>query len=388
MNICMIAKYLPVHITGGMETHVWDLANELVKRNQKVTILTAPHPKGIKKEEKEDLKIRYLDKEPRYFRRGFYKSSAEELKKKDKNFDLVHSQSTLGAGYLKYCEKKKPFVVTSHGTPLNEIKTVLSGRRALKSLFAVPFWTYRHLFVDPQVYEKANRIISPSYQLKDDIVSQFGIEKNKIDVILNGIDIQKFSPRATSEELKKSLNIQKGEKVLLSVGRITEGKGFDNLIKIISKIKNVELIIIGEGPKLEDLHNIAENERVTKKVNFLGEIAHEKLPAFYNLADVFCFPSKLREACPLVLIEAMACGVPVVASRIGGIPNIVENYKDGLLVEPGSITDIEKKIRKLVNDDSLRKRLGEKAREKAVNQFSIEQMVKETIQIYKEIKNV
>ncbi len=388
MKICIFAKYLPIHLRGGMEIHIQDLVNGLIKRGHKVTIITAPHPKGIKKEEKENLAIYYLKSKPKYLREKFYKESAELFEKvnKQEKFDIVHSQSTLACGYAKYCKKEIPIVVTLHGISSNDIKSLLKCKSLARFFLMIPFYLKTRLIDEPILFRKADKIIAVSKELEEDIKIQYKIPEEKLIVIPNGVDTNKFKPLDISN-LKEKLNI-KDEKVIVSCGTIRREKGFHLLIKIlpeISRKQKVKLIIIGNGPYLENLKKMSVQYKVADKVLFIGSIPHENLPIYYNLADIFVFVTFLKEAFPLVVIEAMACARPVIASKIGGIPTAIENYRDGILIEPGNLKELKEKILEVLRDESLSKKLKKNARQKAIEKFSLDKMVDDTIKVYQEV---
>jgi len=389
MKICIFAKGLPlVHVSGGMERHVQDLANGLIKRGHKVIVITAKHPKGIEKEEKGNLTIYYLKSKPKYTREKFYRESASLFKKlnEKENFDVVHSQSTLALGYAKYCEKTVPLVLTSHGTSLNEIKTKIQSKPSIKSLLAIPFYLKNYLLDDKIIFKKSDKIIAVSNELGEDIKNQYKIPEDKLVVIPNGIDINKFKPMSV-EDLKKKLNL-KNEKVIVSVGTMNKQKGFHLLLKILPDIlkkKKVKLIIIGTGPHLQVFKDMAVKLNISNDVIFTGRVSDEDLLKYYNLADVFVFSTLRMEGLPLVIPEAMVCEKPVIASRIGGIPTAINNNKDGILIEPGNLKELKEKILEILDNEEKAKKLGENARRKVIERFSLDRMVEETIKVYEEV---
>jgi glycosyltransferase involved in cell wall biosynthesis len=387
MKICIFAKGLPVHITGGMEIHIEGLVDGLIKRGHSVCIITARHPEGIEKEEKENLTVYYLKSKPKYTRERFYRESAklfEELNKRE-NFDIVHSQSTLASGYTKYCKKTIPLVLTSHGTALNEIKTVLNGSIPIKSFFAIPIWLKIYLLDEPIIFKKSDKIIAVSNELGEDLKKQCKVPEKKLVIIPNGIDTDKFKPFDASE-LKKKYGIE-NERIILCTGRIEKIKGFHLLLKVISEIEDTRLFVVGTGSYLDNLKKMSMDLNIEDKVIFTGKVPEEELIQLYNLADLFIHPTLwFSEAFGLVLAEAMACGKPVIASKIGGIPTVIDSYKDGILFEPGDLNALKEKILEVLNDESLSKRLGENARKKVIQRFSLDRMVEDTIRVYKELK--
>ena len=387
VNICMFAKGLPVHVTGGMEIHVQELVEGLVKRGHKVTIITTKHPKGI---EKEDLKIYYVGDKPLKYTKRFYKESAglfEKLNKKEE-FDIVHSQSTSGFGFAKFCKERVPLVVTLHGTIRNEIKSALNTK-SIKGFVIASYLSLKWLpsSIDKTTLNKSDKIIAVSNELKEDIKKQYKVPEEKLVVIPNGIDIDKFKPMPV-EDLREKWDLT-DEKVILSVGAINKQKGFHLLLKILPDIlkenKNVKLVIVGTGPYLQELKVMAKKLDILNNVVFAGRVSEEDLPKYYNLADVCVFPTLRMEGLPLVVPEAMACEKPVIASRIGGVPTVIENNKDGILIEPDNLKELKAKFLEVLSDEELSKKLSKNARKKVVERFSLDRMVEDTIRVYEEV---
>jgi len=390
MNICMFAKGLPVHITGGMELHVKMLVDGLVKRGHKVTIITTKHPEGIKTEDDEMVSIYYVGNRPITYTKKFYRDSADLFQQLDyiNNFDVVHSQSGSGFGFTKFSQRKIPFVTTLHGTTKNEIKSSLNTKtiRGLLRALYIFINDRTHSKIPIAILAKSDKIISVSNELNEDIQKQFNIPASNLVTIPNGIDIDKFKPIST-DDLKEILNL-KDKKIILSVGRIDEQKGFQLLIKALPEILKkfeVKLVIVGTGPYLRSLKSMAEKRGLQDKVIFAGRVSDEDLPKYYNLADVFAFPTLRLEGLPYVIPEAMACGRPVISSRIGGIPTAIENGRDGILIEPGNLDELTKNILYLLENEDAANAMGKRAREKVINELSLDKMVEDTIKVYEDV---
>jgi len=393
MKICMFAKGLPVHIKGGMEIYVEELAKGLVKRGHEVTIITTKHPEGRKKEEEEgNLRIYYVGDKPLKYTRTFFKESIKLFKNlNEKNkFDIVHSQSGAGVWYALKCEKIAPLIITFQGTALNEAKSLrntgLIGWGKGMYILVKDFINY-HVFNHKLFFERADKIIAVSNELAEDIKRQYKVPEEKLVVIPNGIDVSKFKSMLV-DNLREKLGLA-DEKVIVSVGAISKQKGFHLLLKILPDIlkeyKNVRLIIVGTGPYLQKLKDMAAKLGIENHVIFAGKVSHEELPKYYNLADIFAFPTLRMEGLPLVVPEAMACEKPVIASRIGGIPTVIENNVDGILIEPGNLKELKERIMEVLRDEELAKKLGKNARKKVVEKFSLDRMVEDTIKVYEEV---
>lgn len=185
---------------------------------------------------------------------------------------------------------------------------------------------------------EADKILVVSNALKEEVV-KLGIEPNKVKVIPNGIESDIFFPK-NRDEIKEKLKLNLNERIVLCVARLSAEKGVDKLIKAFSKLKRneVKLLIIGDGPEKKKLMELTQQMGLNGRVNFIGERPQREISDWINASDILCLPS-LSEGWPNVLMEAFACGKPVVASRVGGVPEIITSDKLGIMVPPG---DIEK----------------------------------------------
>ncbi len=183
--------------------------------------------------------------------------------------------------------------------------------------------------------EKADKVISVCQALKDAMV-KLGIDQSKIGVIPNGVDSRKFFP-FPKEEARKKLGLP-NKRIILSVGGLIPRKGFDILIKALDVLvrergeSNLYLVIVGEGPSRGELRQLAASRALAERVHFAGAVPHEDLYLWYNAADLFCLASS-REGWPNVVLESLACGTPVVATAVWGIPDIIGSEDFGLLTE-------------------------------------------------------
>lgn len=394
MNICMFAKGLPVHVVGGLELHVQELTKGLVERGHKVTIITTKHPKGVKKEKEENLKIFYVGDKPLKFTKKFYIESSKLFNKLDKqeNFNIIHSQSSSGSGFVKYSKSKKPFLITMHGTFRNEVRSMINERN-MKILYMIPYmYSMYFLFHNPMdrfSFKRAKKIIAGSKELKKDLIKEYGIPEKKIVIVHDGIDVNKFKP-FDANKFRKKLGISKRERVIVSSGRIGKQKGYHLIIEILPELLkhfDTKLIIVGTGDYIENLKKLANKTGVSDKVIFVGKATDENMVKYYNLADIFVFPTLRIEAFGIVVAEAMACGKPVITTRIGGIPTVVDDNENGFLIQMGNKEELKNKILMLLRDDIMAKRIGKAAREKVVKNFSMEKMTEDTIKFYEEVLN-
>ena len=174
-----------------------------------------------------------------------------------------------------------------------------------------------------------------------------------------------------------------------TIGRLNWAKGFDHLICALSKLKrrvpNFHLKIAGDGPNKNILEKLIEENQLKSNIQILGELNYNEIPNFLGKLNIYIQPS-VSEGSPITLKEAMASGLPILASDAGGIPEIIENNVTGIIFKKGNINDLEKKLFSMVNlDHKQRKKLGLMARKKAKKMFDIDNTSKVLLSIYNKI---
>jgi glycosyltransferase involved in cell wall biosynthesis len=146
---------------------------------------------------------------------------------------------------------------------------------------------------------------------------------------------------------------------------------------------SARLVVVGEGEERERLEGLARRLGIERRVVFAGAQPHEKVALYLAAADAFLFPTERDEAAPLVLPQAMACACPVVASRTGGITEVIgESGEHGMLIPPGDVPALTQAMRTLLGDKRLRRRLGEAARRRVLEEYTIERMTERTLAVY------
>jgi len=204
-----------------------------------------------------------------------------------------------------------------------------------------------------------DHLITVSNDLKHKIVSEYNVDASKISVVSNGIDVGKFF-YIEQELARKRLNLATNRQYILTVSRLSSEKGLPHLLNAFAKIKNsaTELIIVGDGPLKDSLVSLGMALGINERVRFMSSLGHADICYWYNAADVFCLPS-LWEGCPNVVIEALACGTPVVATQVGGIPDLVPSNDYGVLVPPGNPDSLALSLDKALAKDWNRQKISE-----------------------------
>jgi glycosyltransferase involved in cell wall biosynthesis len=213
---------------------------------------------------------------------------------------------------------RKPVVLSARGTDINLFSTYPITRRWI--LYAL---------------RNCDHIIAVSEALKS-IMVQLGIDARKIDVVPNGVDADQFRP-IPQDEARKMLELAQEATILLSVGSLRPLKGFQYLLDAVGKIRacqldlDLKLYIIGCGEYWRKLQQQIAQLGLQSHVELVGQVSHGQLYKWYNAADLFCLASS-REGWPNVIMESLACGLPVVATPVGGIPEILSSEKYGMLL--------------------------------------------------------
>ena len=209
---------------------------------------------------------------------------------------------------------------------------------------------------------------------------------NKLLVIYNGIDLNKFifQDKKARKEIRKELNLKKDDKVLISIGRLFKAKGYPYLIEAIkilkSKYPDIKLLIIGEGEEKNKLETQTRELNLEKNIFFLGR--KENVSNCLNASDIFVLAS-LWEGFGLAIVEAMACGLPVITTNVGGIPEIIQDKISGLLVDPKDSEILAQKIDYLLNlDADSKERFALKGRKIVEQKFPLEKMMTKYEELY------
>ena len=397
MNICILTRSEPAHRGKKAMFHQDILGSGLIKKGHEVTIITTGRKDGIESEKKDGISIFYLEgTPPDVYSKQFWTESAQKFEKlhKIKNFDIIVSESAGGFGCLRYKIPKKyeiPFVLILHNAPLSVIRTTVT-LGLVDTLLAIKNQLIFYVKSLRNLHASSDAIICVSDYLKKNLLSLPGIKnKDKVYVVYNGVDVDVFKPWEKTKNLEEKWGVENG-KIVLYVGRVAKEKGIQFAIqalpKVVKEIRNTKFVVVGEGNYVWNLKSLTKKMGVEKHVVFTGGVPHPELVNYYNIADVVILPS-IRESLPFVLLEAMACRKPVVASRTGGIPEIVKNGENGYLVPVKNSKELAKKITCLLNRDELQNKFGENGRNRVLEKFTLEKMIDGTEQVLKQqLKNV
>ena len=247
-------------------------------------------------------------------------------------------------------------------------------------------WTYQ--LAHRLVFLLADKITTCSFALSKEIIRQQHIPARKLLVVHNAIEINELIPIRNISDLRRKFNLADNEIVVGSVGTLGRGvvKGMDYLIRAVGEVvkihPHIKLLIVGDGELKKDLENLARDLGLTEKVIFLG--LRRDVPDFLEAIDIFALASPF-EPFGIAVIEAMMMKKPVIGSNSGGIPEIVDDNINGLLVPPRNHQAFARAIIRLIENPELRKQLGEAARKKVIEKFSIQEYIKKMEELYKKL---
>jgi len=215
--------------------------------------------------------------------------------------------------------------------------------------------------IEPIAYKVADKIVVTSQHTREYVIEKYGLNPERVVVIPNYVDTDAFKPSKTTGKEKNRI---------IFVGRLDREKNLVNLIDAV-KTLDVELVLIGEGPYEEILKTKVESERIGN-VSFLGVIPNERLPLELNRSEIFVLVS-IYEGNPKTLLEAMACGLPVIGTDVRGIKEVINHKKNGYLCDT-SAESVKEAIMNVLENDELRKRMGRYARETIVEHYSVKSL--------------
>jgi len=298
----------------------------------------------------------------------------------NENIDVIHAHTILPAGgaALEIAKKyNKPFIVTTHGADFYKCIPAISKLRKINQ------YKKKELILAREVLKKAKYVICVSNEFAND-VNKFCPEAN-IKVIPNSYREDLFYPQ-NKLIIREELGIPLTKKILISVGNFVETKGHIYILKalpsIIEQHQDIMLILIGGGELKKKYRKICEQLNLTKYVKIMDRINHEKLALWYNAADMFVLPS-LNETFGVVLLEALACGLPVIATKTSGPLQIIKDGINGLLVPIRNSSALSNAAKYLLSDKDLLKEMSERALQNINPKYT--NTSEETITIYDEI---
>jgi len=368
MKILHVYKdYFPV--LGGIENHIKTLAEAQAAADHQVIALVCNPAPTTRVETLNGVKIIKAGRMTTVASMPL--SLSQPLALARLNPDVVHIHSPYPLGELSNWLLANKMLGRTHATVITHHSDVVRQRGWLR-IYA-PFLR--------RVLRAADRIIatSPRYIETSPWLRPV---RDKCTVVPLGVDAVRFSPPAGARG-------GRGERppTLLFTGRLRYYKGLDTLFQALSRLPDVQMLIVGDGPMREDWEHLVNDLHLAQRVTFTGEVPDEDLPGYYHDADVFVLPANARaEAFGTVLLEAMASGLPCVTTEVGtGTSWVVQDGVTGAVVPPQDPAALADAIRGLLQDPQRRATLGRAARARVEMEFTTERMVTRVQEVYEDV---
>jgi len=385
MKVGTLTWEFPPRVVGGIARHCEGLAKALVQQNHEVHLFTLDFPGSPNYEEMDGVKVYRASTElghPNFltwvlmFNHFLTKRMADVTNSVD--FDVMHVHDWLaafsGISFKHYM--KKPMVLTVHSTEVGRAQGLHSPDSF--SINGIEWWA---------MYE-ADRVIVCSQSMKNEICDHFNLPWEKVDVIPNAIDTTKYQISVDRGAVRQRYGVGYGEKLILCVGRLVPQKGIEYFIRAIPSIAKrypeAKFVIVGEGWSRDILEAEAQASGQNRKIQFTGFASDQEVINLMTSADVLVVPS-VYEPFGIVALEGMATGVPVVASKVGGLAEVIEHDRTGLFVYPKNPASIAWGIDRVLSDPDHAKWLTENAKEKLHNAYSWEAVAMKTVEVYRKV---
>lgn len=373
LRVTMVNKYYPPHL-GGVEFHLRDLAEGLVEHEGVSVRAVVCNANAERREELVNgVDVVRLPRAAEFSSTPISWGFARELRAEAKRQpppDVLHFHFPYPWGELAWLTARPdvPTVVTYHSDIVRQ-KAALAAYRPMLERFL----------------DGVDLIIASSPRLIEH--SPFLARRaEKCRHVDFGLHVEAIAHNEKAIRRARELREEHaGRKIVLFVGRLVYYKGVDVLVRAMERV-NADLVLIGRGPLDSELREIAVAHDVARRVRFMAPVDRDELIAWYHAADVFCLPSIARsEAFGLVQIEAHAAGTPVVSTDLTtGVPYANLDGVTGLTVPVGDPQALSEALRRILADDELRTRMGLRAQERALSDFTVPRMCARTVDVYRE----
>jgi glycosyltransferase involved in cell wall biosynthesis len=385
MRILHLSWEFPPRIIGGIASHVFDLSRALARRGIEVHVMTCNFPGARPYENVDGVNVYRVES---YAAGDSFLGWALRMQKNMersgcdlinfiKGVDLIHAHDWLsgiaGVG-LKHLYRR-PLVSTMHSTERGRRIGIHDDLQA--SINEIESW----------LCQESWRIITCSYYMRDHVSSALGVPQERICVVQNGVDVNKFNFNLNYWEFRNRF-AQGSEKILLFVGRLVPEKGLDVLIRalpnILSNGVDAKIVAVGEGPQREEYQQMAHQYGLANKTLFLGHVDDWTLRALYRVADITIVPSKF-EPFGIVALEAMAAHCPLVVCAVGGLNEIVEHENTGLKIPANDHDALAQAMIRIIRDTGFKDWIVRNAYQKCMWNYNWNNIAEWTAGVYEAV---
>jgi glycosyltransferase involved in cell wall biosynthesis len=357
----------------GIGNYTYHLSKKLIEKGHEVVVITRGSWKGLEREFFEGIeviKVRFIPIYPFYLNlHGKFVNKT--FKSLESNIDLIHFHSPLPPLINTTCSK----VTTVHTPMLTDYRFVrMESIYSMMSKISARFVSYP---IEKKLFQASDLIMTVSDSVAQELKEEYHLTQDQIFVVGNGVNESFFYP--------KEQNAENDNKYILFSGRIEREKGLFDLVEsgryILSNRFDISFVIAGNGRDLNRLKRKVHSLGLEKKFKFLGQVSKENLVKLYQDAALFVFPS-YHEGLPTALLEAMSCGIPIVATDVRGNRDLISNRKNGILVPPRNPKKLAEAISLLIGDRPLSKTYGRNARLSIEQNFTWNEVSNKVLKCY------
>jgi len=376
---------------SGSGTYLRNLIQELIKLNHKVGIV-APEERRFLEDKTKQYAVK-LPQIPVFIAHPELKGAKRYSELTDREITEIYNAYLSPT--LEAVENFQPDIIhVNHLSLITWVARYISGLKSIKYIITTHgsclsniLANKRYLPLTEDAIRAARAITTVSGHTRTAFLKNFGRNYAKnFYIIPGGVDMKMFPNQMDVSPIEKKYKIKTGEKVVLFCGRLSSEKGIRYLISAAKKIKG-RVFVVGDGPERKHLESLIMRKKI-ENVHLLGYLMPEEIIDFYYRADVFVAPSVVDEALGLSILEAMAARTPVIATRKGGIPMLVKNRVNGLFVRARNSGKIAQACNKLLENDELRKKMGEAARKTVEERFTWQKTAEQFDRLYRKITRI
>jgi len=384
MSICMVSWEFPPRSVGGIASHCLGLSRSLVAQGCEVHLVTLDFPDVPAEENVEGIRVHRVSVDighPSFLLWVLAFNHFMEKKVADLNtssrFELIHCHDwlTVPTGITSKHFLAKPLVATFHSTERGR-----SQGASDPDGFAVNG-------IERWGAHEAERLITVSHSMADQVCEEYAVPRGKVRVIPNGVDPSQYEMTVDRARVRGRYGLSEHERLVLFVGRMVPAKGVGYLINAVPAIRrrypDAWFVMVGDGWQRKQLEEQALSTGGDVRIIFTGLLPTRELIELMHAADVLTVPS-IYEPFGIVAIEGMACGVPVVASNVDGLSEIIQHMETGLHVSPRSPESIASAVDQILSDQSLAKEIAYNARQSILSRYNWESVAKQTLSVYGE----
>ncbi len=373
MKILQVAPYFPPHI-GGVESHVYTMAKELIARGHVVQVVTSNYSLDLPEHEIiEGIDVVRLKPKRIAYRTPITPGLVAFIEETDADLVHAHSPPPLDSYYsaIGLRGRAVPLVLTHHC----DLQIPSAVGRMVTRLY--------EMTRGADSVKRADRIIVTTKSYGD---TSSLVWKYEPSVIPNAVNVHDYNPGIDGNHIRKKWGLA-GKKVVLFVGRLAFHKGVEHLIESTKYLDDdYRVLIVGTGERSEPLQHLAKEIGMENRVIFTGKVPYSTLPTYYAACDLFCLPSVTRlEAFGIVVLEAMSTAKPVLISSIPGVRELITEGVEGLHGEPVNPRDLAAKIKMILSDPEKARVMGLAGRKKVEREYNWDHVIDLVLNVYTEL---